>query len=75
MVTLMKAVGGKKVRRCNGRCHDAKHDKCTCICGGKNHGAGRVQAEQNVREDPKSFTDTAHELAPDASAIVLFPNK
>jgi len=38
------------VGRCDARCYDAKHDKCECICGGKNHGAGRDKAVDNVRE-------------------------
>lgn len=38
------------VGRCDVRCHGAKTPKCTCICGGKNHGAGSQAAEQNVRE-------------------------
>ena len=38
------------VGRCDANCHDAKHDKCTCICGGLNHGKGSVQAAQNVTD-------------------------
>ena len=28
-----------KIRRCDATCHNAKHPKCGCICGGKFHGA------------------------------------
>jgi hypothetical protein len=38
------------VGRCDAKCYDAAHPDCDCICGGKNHGAGRVQAEANTRE-------------------------
>jgi hypothetical protein len=31
-------------RQCNSRCHSAKRPKCTCICGGKYHGAARDTA-------------------------------
>ena len=27
-----------RVRRCNGRCHTAKHPRCRCWCGGFFHG-------------------------------------
>ena len=27
--------------RCDARCHNAKHDKCKCICGGTFHGKAR----------------------------------
>lgn len=39
------------VGRCDANCHDAKHEKCTCICGGKNHGKGSEQAIRNVIDD------------------------
>ena len=27
-----------KERRCDASCHEAREEKCTCICGGRNHG-------------------------------------
>lgn len=44
MVTLMtwETSGGKK-GRCNATCHNAKHDKCACMCGGKFHGSARQE--------------------------------
>ncbi len=39
---------GKTERRCEARCHDAKGKKCTCICGGKNHGVGFEKALENT---------------------------
>jgi hypothetical protein len=36
--------------RCDASCHDAKHDECTCICAGRNHGVGRQRAIENTRE-------------------------
>jgi len=39
------------VGRCDANCHDAKHTtKCTCICGGKNHGVGFEDARENIGE-------------------------
>ena len=36
MSTLIEQEEG----RCDERCYDAKSTDCTCVCGGKNHGAG-----------------------------------
>jgi hypothetical protein len=39
------------VGRCDAKCHNADPSKpCDCICGGKNHGAGRDQAIRNNEE-------------------------
>lgn len=36
--------------RCDARCYNARHTKCTCICGGCNHGKGLQAALQQTRE-------------------------
>jgi len=33
-------VGDRCVGRCDARCHEAKGDRCRCICGGAFHGVG-----------------------------------
>ena len=38
------------VGRCDATCHEAKGPKCTCICGGKNHGAGYIKAVTNTAD-------------------------
>jgi hypothetical protein len=39
------------VGRCDARCHEAKEETCTCICGGRLHGVGADRAvEQNTRD-------------------------
>lgn len=42
MTTLIswENSGGRK-GRCDARCHNAKHPKCKCCCGGRFHGAAR----------------------------------
>lgn len=35
--------------RCDARCYDAETDRCHCICGGANHGAGLRRAVENNR--------------------------
>lgn len=32
------------IGRCDAKCHNAVHPRCTCICGGKNHGIGAASA-------------------------------
>lgn len=50
MTTLIAVYNSEGcVGRCDARCYEATHDKCDCICGGANHGAGFDQAEANVR--------------------------
>jgi len=42
------------VRRCDSRCHNAVHPKCTCWCGGVFHGAkggaNRAKMTEIVKE-------------------------
>jgi len=42
METVLEArdADGELIGRCDARCHTAKGAKCTCICGGLNHGVG-----------------------------------
>ena len=46
LITQKKSDGS--VRRCHAECYNAKNEKCTCICGGRNHGAGLMKAAQNT---------------------------
>jgi hypothetical protein len=50
MTTLIIArkADGRLTGRCDARCYNAKHPRCTCICGGANHGVGRKQATENL---------------------------
>ena len=36
--------------RCDAKCYGAHEPDCDCICGGRNHGAGKQQAIENTRE-------------------------
>lgn len=49
MATVMTSADGK--RRCDGTCHLATHQKCTCICGGKFHGASVRRDMTSERRD------------------------
>lgn len=47
---LSEKIGRGPTRQCDARCYDAKTAHCDCICGGKNHGAGKQQAMENVQK-------------------------
>ena len=38
------------VGRCDAKCYNAEGPECDCICGGRNHGAGKQKAVENTRE-------------------------
>jgi len=46
---------GTLVGRCDAKCYMAEHPKCTCVCGGANHGVGRKKAEENTVEHCKEI--------------------
>jgi hypothetical protein len=61
--------------------YDAAEEPCDCICGGRNHGAGKQQAVDNTRELAESWLERARangqeitlaELAVDAQHEPLF---
>ena len=42
------------VGRCDANCYNATNDRCTCICGGANHGVGVKIAVEDRRYLPDS---------------------
>ena len=38
------------IGRCDAKCHNATGPRCTCVCGGKNHGCALKQAQPNSWE-------------------------
>jgi hypothetical protein len=57
------------VGRCDAKCYDATEPECDCICGGKNHGAGKQRATDNTRELAEQWIETYsknHNLPGDA---------
>ena len=53
MSTVMTSQDGK--RRCDSTCHQARHPHCTCICGGKFHGAIVVSAKESELRELKEL--------------------
>lgn len=72
MTTLIiyETTGGTK-RRCDARCHDAKGEKCECICVGANHGVGVKQAMVNTRNMAAGWIDASAKVNPDVYQIPL----
>jgi hypothetical protein len=60
MTTLISyhSSGGDQ-GRCDAKCYDAREPDCDCICGSRNHGAGREQAVENTRELAESWIERA----------------
>lgn len=66
MATLIAVYDSKGCRgRCDARCYNAKGDKCTCICGGLNHGNGRAKAVENTRDLAETWVEEWEKKHPD----------
>lgn len=68
------------VGRCDAKCYNAKHEKCVCICGGRNHGKGLAEAIENtqamanqiIEETALIQGEITAELGMDISQLKLF---
>lgn len=61
------------VGRCDAKCYDALHPECDCVCGGRNHGAGRAAATENTRALAAEWVERYTRekgLGPDAHGLV-----
>lgn len=38
---------GTLIGRCDETCYNSHSKRCNCICGGRNHGVGKIQAMRN----------------------------
>lgn len=56
-MVLIRYTGDGPNRRCDGHCYNGRHDKCKCICNGKNHGKGLKIAVENVRDMQSTFLE------------------
>jgi len=72
MVTLIsyRSSGGDQ-GRCDAKCYDAADPHCDCICGGRNHGAGKEQALENTRELAQSWIGRARADGQDITDVQL----
>jgi len=72
MTTLIsyQSSGGDQ-GRCDAKCYEATEPECTCICGGRNHGAGKQQAIDNTRALAESWIEHARANGQDVSHVEL----
>lgn len=64
MATILEAhTAAGTTRRCDAICHDAKHTKCGCICGGVFHGIGSARAAEVT---PERLAEVRESMALDA---------
>jgi len=72
MVTLIAAYNSEGcIGRCDAKCYNATCPDCDCICGGRNHGAGRQKAEQNTRELIEEWIEDYSHRHPDVERFVV----
>jgi hypothetical protein len=72
MTTLIcyQSSGGDQ-GHCDAKCYDAHEPDCGCICGGRNHGAGKEQALDNTRELAETWIEQARARGQDISHVEL----
>lgn len=72
MTTMIAAYNSDGcIGRCDAKCYEAQHPDCTCICGGKNHGAGQKKALENTRELAEQWMDAYKSQHPDISHFTI----
>ena len=68
MTTLIAAHSSEGcIGRCDAKCYNAEHPDCTCICGGKNHGVGYQQAQENTNELAEEWMEAYGQEHPDVT--------
>jgi hypothetical protein len=71
MATLISVYDSEGlVGRCDTKCYGATDPKCTCVCGGANHGAGVKQATANTQAMAEQWIEEyskANQLGKDAT--------
>lgn len=70
MTTLIAVFNSEGcVGRCDAKCYDATQMECDCACGGRNHGQGLRQAQENTAEMAGMERQTYRELRARAEAM------
>lgn len=67
---IARKPDGSALGRCDAKCYTAKGLKCTCICGGINHGVGLNQAIHNIHEHRDLLMD-----AQEAGEFIIKPGQ
>jgi hypothetical protein len=70
VVVRARTIDGHTLGACARSCYDADADtKCSCICGGENHGQGRIFAMAGARELSEQFSHS--DVHPEADQLVI----
>lgn len=58
MTTLIEVRDSRGlIGRCDAKCYDADNPRCSCVCGGANHGVGKTQAIEQTREKHQEWVE------------------
>jgi len=63
---------GTLVGRCDQNCYNGTGKKCLCICRGRNHGVGKIQAMLNNTAESLAAATTAVRTINPKATITLF---
>jgi len=75
MTTLMAVYDADSCAgQCDAECYDATKPGCGCICGGRNHGAGKKRAVRNTRKYADQWLDRAIEANSSILAASIMPD-
>jgi predicted methyltransferase MtxX (methanogen marker protein 4) len=69
LISCQSSVGDRG--RCDAKCYLATEPDCGCICGGRNHGAGKEQAIDNTRELAQGWIEQARARGQDVTHVEL----
>jgi len=59
--------------RCDAKCYTAKGGRCTCCCGGRNHGVGADRAIEQTQSLAASYLAQGLEVAPELLQLGFVP--
>lgn len=65
MTLIEVRTSSKRIGRCDARCYKATGPKCTCVCGGRNHGVGLRQAVENTKREAEEIVEKMWKINPD----------
>jgi hypothetical protein len=68
MAVLITVGNSEGDRRCDAKCYNAEGDKCDCVCGGMNHGAGLSKALVNTADHAEQISERLHKLVESGQA-------
>ncbi len=71
MTTLLTVGNSEGEQRCDARCYNARGGKCSCCCGGRNHGVGLNVALEQTQEIAEGWLEVAARRGDDEARRIL----